>query len=97
MLERSIYLYNRVSFSCLNRPSAALCLIMSPVVGLGVNLDLQLKLVKMAGQRPVQRRGGQGPRGRDNRYVMIQYCMTTITLLEYDTIQHDTISLLIPK
>ena len=40
---------------------AALGLVVGPVVGLGVHVDLQLILAKLAGQGPVERGQGGGP------------------------------------
>lgn len=66
------YLHNRVSSCCcFNGPSAALRLIMGPVVGLGLDLQLQLTLVKLAGQKPVQGRSRRGPGGTYNRHQLL--------------------------
>lgn len=58
--------------SRLDGSSAALRLVMRPVVGPGLDLQLQLTLVKLAGQRPVERRWRRSPGGRDSKHSVIR-------------------------
>lgn len=55
----SIYLNDRMASSrCFDGPSAALCLVVGPVVLSGLNLYPELILLSAAGKRPFQRRQG---------------------------------------
>lgn len=59
------------SGGCFDGASAALRLIMGPVVGFGLDLQPQLILAVLTGQRPVQWRGGRGP-GRHKDHTRVE-------------------------